>query len=239
MAGESIYVREVPQVVWLASLILRIGLILPPSCAIITSHQLLSRRSCISLSVIMSEPIERIRQSLLFSSTTQLTASVLAQEEDVHIDDNAEFDLGDYDEDYAPNLADILLMTAAQASVAAAMLPDSESLNDSSRGPYNQYDKCWEFFDKAMRWPDRDFRHQFRCASTISRYNIASHCRHSEWAARHSTSLSRNSKQTQSSILCAGLQDRWACVEGTWPLLSVYSRRLIESSSNPCGIICH
>ncbi|KAG1827921.1 hypothetical protein EV424DRAFT_1555011 [Suillus variegatus] len=31
-----------------------------------------------------------------------------------------------------------------------------------SRGPYNQWQKCEEFFDVSMSWPDRDFRHEYR-----------------------------------------------------------------------------
>jgi hypothetical protein len=32
----------------------------------------------------------------------------------------------------------------------------------SSRGPYNQWQKCREFFDTSLSWPDRDFRHEYR-----------------------------------------------------------------------------
>ncbi|KAK2464094.1 hypothetical protein APHAL10511_003881 [Amanita phalloides] len=33
---------------------------------------------------------------------------------------------------------------------------------DGSRGQYNQFEKCHQFFDIALGWPDRHFRHKFR-----------------------------------------------------------------------------
>ncbi|KAG2128662.1 uncharacterized protein EDB93DRAFT_153247 [Suillus bovinus] len=35
-------------------------------------------------------------------------------------------------------------------------------LSTHSRGPYNQWQKCTEFFEISMCWPDRDFRHEYR-----------------------------------------------------------------------------
>jgi hypothetical protein len=32
----------------------------------------------------------------------------------------------------------------------------------SSRGPYNQWQKCQEFFDISLSWPDRHFRYEYR-----------------------------------------------------------------------------
>ncbi|KAG1859739.1 hypothetical protein F4604DRAFT_1930457 [Suillus subluteus] len=31
-----------------------------------------------------------------------------------------------------------------------------------SRGPYIQWQKCNQFFDISLSWPDRDFRHEYR-----------------------------------------------------------------------------
>ncbi|KAG1804015.1 hypothetical protein EV424DRAFT_325694 [Suillus variegatus] len=35
-------------------------------------------------------------------------------------------------------------------------------LSGVSRGPYNQWRKCFEFFEISLSWPDRDFRHEYR-----------------------------------------------------------------------------
>lgn len=34
------------------------------------------------------------------------------------------------------------------------------------RGPYNQWQKCNEFFELSLSWPDRDFRHEYRMGRT-------------------------------------------------------------------------
>ena len=44
-------------------------------------------------------------------------------------------------------------------SIVAATLPPPDS---TGRGPYNQYQKCTQFFTVSMGWPDRQFRHEYR-----------------------------------------------------------------------------
>lgn len=49
--------------------------------------------------------------------------------------------------------------------VIAATLPSPSS---TSRGPYNQYQKCTQFFVVSMGWPGRQFRHEYQSESFFS-----------------------------------------------------------------------
>jgi hypothetical protein len=53
--------------------------------------------------------------------------------------------------------AAFLTRTSAGLQVLASMLS-----GPGSRGPYNQWRKCFEFFEISLSWPDRDFRHEYR-----------------------------------------------------------------------------
>jgi hypothetical protein len=48
--------------------------------------------------------------------------------------------------------------------VVAATLPPGST----SRGPYNQYQKCTQFFVASLGWPDRQFRHEYRSVTVFS-----------------------------------------------------------------------
>ena len=52
-----------------------------------------------------------------------------------------------------------IMYLGSLVSVAAATLPPP---NPTSRGPYNQFEKCTQFFGVSMGWPDRQFRHEYR-----------------------------------------------------------------------------
>lgn len=45
---------------------------------------------------------------------------------------------------------------------SAALHALSILLSRQTRGPYNQWKKCTDFFEISMSWPDRDFRHEYR-----------------------------------------------------------------------------
>jgi len=55
-----------------------------------------------------------------------------------------------------------LMYLGSIVSIIAATLPPHSS---ASRGPYNQYQKCTQFFAVSMQWPDRQFRHEYRSAT--------------------------------------------------------------------------
>ena len=52
-----------------------------------------------------------------------------------------------------------IMYLGALLSVIAATSP---SPSPTVRGPYNQYQKCTEFFIKSLGWPDKEFRHEYR-----------------------------------------------------------------------------
>lgn len=65
------------------------------------------------------------------------------------------FDGQDHDEDNRTSH----FFTRASAGLRALSI----MLSIQSRGPYNQWQKYTEFFEISMTWPDRDFRHEYRC----------------------------------------------------------------------------
>lgn len=108
-------------------------------------------------------PTKTLLQGLLCvqSANLQFMVGSLEDELDVEniidsiIDDDTLGDLLDDDVIFLRRLGIDLL------AVASAMDPRGP------RGPYNQYEKCHEFFNKALAWPDRDFRNEFRYVMTI------------------------------------------------------------------------
>ena len=52
---------------------------------------------------------------------------------------------------------DFLLRAGTGFQVLASMLSSPDP-----RGPYNQWRKCYDFFEISLSWPDRDFRHEYR-----------------------------------------------------------------------------
>jgi hypothetical protein len=57
-----------------------------------------------------------------------------------------------------------LMYMGSLISVVAATLPPPGS---TSRGPYNQYQKCTQFFVASLGWPDRQFRHEYRLVTGV------------------------------------------------------------------------
>ncbi len=53
--------------------------------------------------------------------------------------------------------ATVLRQTGTDITLVASTLSE-----DHSRGPYDQIVKCGEYFEKALSWPDREFRYEFR-----------------------------------------------------------------------------
>ncbi|KAG2071469.1 hypothetical protein BDR04DRAFT_1142230 [Suillus decipiens] len=62
---------------------------------------------------------------------------------------------GDND-DHIHHTAASLIRTSTALQVLANML------SGVSHGPYNQWRKCFEFFEISLSWPDQDFRHEYR-----------------------------------------------------------------------------
>jgi hypothetical protein len=99
-------------------------------------------------------------QELLYYASIRLRATAASLEDDneleqllheQNLDDN---DIGLLLEDETP---EILRTTGCGLAELAASL-----LGPSSRGQYNQFEKVHDWFPKALRWPDADFRHSFR-----------------------------------------------------------------------------
>lgn len=82
--------------------------------------------------------------ALFMEDEDELERELLAEEEDDFMDDDT---------------IDILL----NRSAGLYALADSLS-GPGSRGPYDQIGKVPEYFQTALGWPDREFRHSFRCA---------------------------------------------------------------------------
>lgn len=68
-------------------------------------------------------------------------------------------------------MQEMLRQQGYAAAAIAAILS-----GDGSRGPYNQFQKCTEYFDNSLGWPDRDFRFEYRYASSRSSNSLV--CSH-------------------------------------------------------------
>ena len=60
------------------------------------------------------------------------------------------------------------VFSIALCILAAARSHSAEcQCNTTSRGPYNQIPRCKTYFSVALQWPDRWFRHTFRCVNLL------------------------------------------------------------------------
>lgn len=64
----------------------------------------------------------------------------------------------EYDEEIEADASQIMYL-GGLISVAGAISPSTRS---TSRGPYNQFQKCTDWFVLSLQWPDRQFRHEYR-----------------------------------------------------------------------------
>jgi len=51
---------------------------------------------------------------------------------------------------------------ACNTAAVGAYLREGRLKRRQDRGPYNRWAKCTEYFEKALSWPDAEFRHEFR-----------------------------------------------------------------------------
>ncbi|KAF8154497.1 hypothetical protein B0H34DRAFT_716744 [Crassisporium funariophilum] len=102
-------------------------------------------------------------QELLLIASTQLHAqALLMREQSIGYDDDDDFN-GD-DDDFNRELHE----TGVDAQLLQRLGNDSLALSQvfggsrGPRGPYDQIEKCTEYFTTALGWPDKEFRHEFR-----------------------------------------------------------------------------
>ncbi len=121
----------------------------------------------------MSTPSKRKRDDIgedLFLCGAQLAVCSASEREskrsrtllawDPDIDETlAPFDFGMANADAVFNIALSILATVK--------IHSSECNTSTSRGPYNQIPRCPAYFSTALQWPDRWFRHTFRCVKSI------------------------------------------------------------------------
>ena len=70
-------------------------------------------------------------------------------------------EIEEHDEQTETDASQIMYL-GSLVSVVASTLPSS---SPTSRGPYNQYHKCTQFFTASLVWPDQQFRHEYRSVS--------------------------------------------------------------------------
>lgn len=109
-------------------------------------------------------------QELLFLAASQSHVIAAAQalqndlDEDMMSSDQSSDRSADSDSDLDEGSGldnDVLYQSMLLSGVT--LLGFAASLSgDGSRGPYDQFQKCHQFFDIALAWPDRHFRHKFR-----------------------------------------------------------------------------
>lgn len=87
--------------------------------------------------------------------------STVAESEDMDLTDKEETEEHNEEMDTAAQIMHL----GNLISITAVGSPSSGS---TSRGPYNQYEKCVQFFGISMGWPDRQFRHEYRSVAISS-----------------------------------------------------------------------
>ena len=85
--------------------------------------------------------------------------------EDLNAVDEEEIE--QHDEQTEVNTSQIMHL-GSLVLVVAAMLPPPAT-GSTIRGPYNQYQKCTQFFVASLEWPDRQFRHEYQSVSAFFR----------------------------------------------------------------------
>ena len=116
---------------------------------------------------------QRLKEMLQAAGTSLEVAAALYHEdaEQAFLENYANVDastLYDGDSDDFEYWDDIEAFTLFMTGVNMHVLSELIFLGGDNRGPYNQVPKCTDWFEKALAWPDRDFRHEFRCVKCLS-----------------------------------------------------------------------
>lgn len=103
-----------------------------------------------------------IHTTLLVASAQLQNAALLAKRNanTNFVEHNVDFPYMDDDDIFeAAGLdADLLQRLSRDSVLLAAVIHDQ----DIQRGPYDQIEKCTEYFEKSLQWPEREFRHEYR-----------------------------------------------------------------------------
>ena len=99
----------------------------------------------------------------IFAAATALQQHTLLsylpiEDEFEDLDVPTEEETEEYDKQTEMDASQIMYLGSLVSIVTAALPPPGST----SRGPYNQYQKCTQFFTVSMEWPDQEFRHEYR-----------------------------------------------------------------------------
>ncbi|KAF8068082.1 hypothetical protein FPV67DRAFT_1171459 [Lyophyllum atratum] len=102
-------------------------------------------------------------QELLLIASTQLHAqALLIREQSIEYDDDDNFDGDEDDLDREIHETGVDAQLLQQLGNDALALSQVLGSSRGPRGPYDQIEKCTEYFTAALGWPDKEFRHEFR-----------------------------------------------------------------------------
>ncbi|KAK2466620.1 hypothetical protein APHAL10511_000878 [Amanita phalloides] len=105
-------------------------------------------------------------QELLILAAAQSSTIAIAEELDHEMMSSDQSSDSSADSDSVANEGSELdgdMLYHSMLLSGATLLGFAASLSgDGSRGPYDQFEKCHQFFDIALGWPDRHFHHKFR-----------------------------------------------------------------------------
>lgn len=116
----------------------------------------------------MSSPITEVQEALFLASGNLLRFALLTRQQSLGFEDDPQASDDDDDAVEADPFGDTMDESTLDANflqqistdtiIFAYLLSDS----DNKRGPYNQIQKCADYFKVSLSWPDREFRHEFR-----------------------------------------------------------------------------
>jgi hypothetical protein len=85
-----------------------------------------------------------------------LTSTLAVSKQSQHILQQVFSPDQDFDDEVNQRMSRFFHGTSVGLHALSLMLSGPDSC-----GPYNQWQKCEEFFDISMSWPDRDFRYEY------------------------------------------------------------------------------
>jgi len=105
-------------------------------------------------------PLKDIRNLLLTIGATSTASSLYLQclQDSEQLEADLDLDLPNSDDDLDN---DTVITDAIHVMGTTLQAVGSMPAQFGERGPYNQVEKCSEFFEKALSWSDRDFCHTF------------------------------------------------------------------------------
>ena len=71
----------------------------------------------------------------------------------------------EHDEQAETDTSQVMSLGSLVSVVAAVSPPRAPG--STRQGPYNQYQKCTQFFTISLEWPDRQFRHEYRSVTAF------------------------------------------------------------------------